>query len=329
MILPTAGLCAASLPAAPRVERRLVTMGTVLAISVSGPDRATALAASEAAAREIERVEALLSTWKEGGPLARLNSARPGQPVAIGQETARVLAQVLAWSQRTGRAFDPTVLPLAKAWDLRGRGRIPSADELLRARSAVGPDRFRTDPVEASAVRLDAAAGIDEGAWGKGYALDRAMAAAAGAGATDAVLDLGGQVLVRGRESVAIADPRHRDRVAARVIVENASLSTSGNSERARTVGRRRVGHLLDPRTGAPAPDFGSATVRAPSGLTADVLSTAFFVLGPRRGLELSESLRRQGIANEALFLVAQGDGDGLQRLASPHFFALPEVAVP
>ena len=56
----------------------------------------------------------------------------------------------------------------------------------------------------------------------------------------------------------------------------------------------------------------------APSGLVADILSTAFFVLGPRRGLELSESLRRQGFANEVLFLVA--DGETLQPVASPHF---------
>ena len=53
--------------------------------------------------------------------------------------------------------------------------------------------------------------------------------------------------------------------------------------ERGLTVRGRRVGHLLNPRTGRPAPDFGSATAIAPSGLVADILSTAFFVLGPER----------------------------------------------
>ncbi len=100
------------------------------------------------------------------------------------------------------------------------------------------------------------------------------------------------------------------------MLIADASVSTSGNSERGRVVEGRAIGHLLDPRTGYPAPDFGSATVVAPSGLTADVLSTAFFVLGPEKGLALSESLRRRGFENRALFLVVADRG--LTVLASP-----------
>ncbi len=305
------------LAASERVERRLVAMGTVLRVRVAGADRPAALAASEAAVGEIERVDRLLSTWKEGGPLGRLNAAAPGEAVAVGPEVRTLLADAFAWARRTGRAFDPTVLPLVKAWDLRGQGRIPGSEELARAAAATGPQRFRLDPAAEAAARLDKDAGIDEGAWGKGYALDLAAAAARDAGATESVLDLGGQVLVRGRWTVVIADPRDRQRPAATVFVESASVSTSGNSERGRVVGGRRIGHLLDPRTGRPARDFGSATVVASSALVADVLSTAFFVLGPDRGLELSESLRRQGFPNEALFLIA--GGGPLRAAASPH----------
>ena len=307
---------AAPLAAAERVERRLVVMGTFLKVEVVGADRPAALAASEAAAREVERIERLLSTWTRGGPLDRLNRAPAGEAVAVGGETERLLEDVMAWSQRTAGAFDPTVLPLVRAWGLREEGRIPGPQELAGALAAVGGRNFRLDAAAESATRLASEAGIDEGAWGKGYALDRAAAAAARS--PEAVLDLGGQVLVRGRCAVVIADPRRRDRAAASVLVENASLSTSGNSERGKTVAGRRIGHLLDPRTGQPALDFGSASVLAPSGLVADILSTAFFVLGPRRGLELSESLRRRGFANEVLFLVA--DGETLQPVASPHF---------
>jgi thiamine biosynthesis lipoprotein len=291
-------------------------MGTLLAVSVAGPDRAAALAASEKAVREIGRVEERLTTWRTGGPLDRVNRARPGEAVVLDAETSALLAAVFDWSERTEGAFDPTVAPLVRAWDLRGEGRVPDAGTLARARAATGRNRFRLDAATGEARRLSAGAGIDEGAWGKGYALDRAVEALRRAGVHDAVLDLGGQVSAIGRAAVAGADPRARDRTAVSFAIADESVSTSGNSERGRVVGGRSIGHLLDPRTGYPAPDFGSATVVAPSGLTADILSTAFFVLGPEKGLALSESLRRRGFENRALFLVVANGG--MRVLASP-----------
>jgi thiamine biosynthesis lipoprotein len=291
-------------------------MGTVLAVSVAGPDRAAALAASEKAVREIGRVEERLTTWRTGGPLDRVNRARPGEGVTLDPEIVALLSAVFGWSERTEDAFDPTVLPLVRAWDLRGGGRVPDAGTLARARAATGCNRFRLDAATGEVRRLSSGAGIDEGAWGKGYALDRAVEALHRSGVDDAMLDLGGQVSVLGRAAVAIADPRARDRTAGSLVLADASVSTSGNSERRRVVDGRPIGHLLDPRTGYPAPDFGSATVVAPSGLTADILSTAFFVLGPEKGLALSESLRRRGFENMALFLVVT-EGQ-LKVVASP-----------
>jgi len=285
-------------------------MGTMLSIRVEGKDRDRALAASETAVSEIARVEDLLSTWKRGGALDRLNHAAPGQAIDVGAELASLLREVRAWSARTRGAFDPTVLPLVLAWDLRGTGRIPDVSALARAVSATGWSGFDLpagrDGLGASAVRTRADSGIDEGAWGKGYALDRARRALAAAGARRATRDLGGQVMVLGSGAVEIADPRERRRSAGWIEVEDQSVSTSGDSERSVNAGGARIGHLLDPHTGRPAPDFGSATAVAESGLVADILSTAFFVLGPREGLALSRKLNRDGFANEALFLVAE-----------------------
>ena len=303
-------------PGSARVERRVAAMGTMLDLAVSARDRAAALEASESAVREIGRVEESLTTWRPGGPLERLNAARPGEIVWLDPEVAAVLAEVFAWSERTQRAFDPTVLPLVRAWGLRGGGRVPGAAELSRALAATGRERFRLIAATGEARRLHADAGIDEGAWGKGYALDRAVAVLRGAGVREATVDLGGQVSVVGGTAVAIADPNDRKRPAVTLTVADESVSTSGNSERGLDVAGRRIGHLLDPHTGRPAPDFGSVTVLAPSGLMADVLSTAFFVLGPEKGLELSFRLRSQGFENQALFLIVT---DGRVRaLASP-----------
>lgn len=323
LLLLRLSLCLSGNAAAPaagggpaRVERRLASMGTLLVVSVAGFDRAAALLASEEAVREIGRVEERLTTWRTGGPLDRVNRATPGESIALDPEVSALLAAVFEWSERTEGAFDPTVAPLVRAWDLRGGGRVPDAGTLARARAATGRNRFRFDAAAGDVRRLTAGAGIDEGAWGKGYALDRAIEALRRAGVRDATVDLGGQVSALGRAAVAVADPRARGRAAGSLVLADASVSTSGNSERGRVVDGRAIGHLLDPRTGYPAPDFGSATVVAPSGLTSDILSTAFFVLGPAKGLALSDSLRRRGFENRALFLVV-ADG-GLKVLASP-----------
>src|SRR5512140_2325378 len=281
------------------VARHLAVMGTALALTVSAPTRDRALDASEAAVRAVEAADRLLSTWRTDTPLARLNAAAPGVPSEVTPELWRLLKNLFEWSERSGGAFDPTVAPLVRAWGLRAAGRVPGAAELRSARSATGAPLFtfeESPPLRIS--RLDARAGIDEGAWGKGWALDRAAAAARVAGAVSGVLDLGGQVLAFGEETpVAVAHPRDRSRVAATLRVADASASTSGNSERGLVVNGRRIGHLLDPRTGDPAPDFGSVTVVAPSALVADILSTALFVLGPAEGMAFSARLRAGGVA--------------------------------
>ena len=308
-------------PTVATVERRIESMGTTLDLVVRMKYREQALEASEAALAEVRRVETLLTTWKPGGELERVNSAPTGKAVAVSPELSDLLAIDFRWVTRTSGAFDLTVAPLMRAWDLRGKGRIPTAAELAAARAATGIERFRLDAAAHTVARRVRDAGIDEGAWGKGYGLERAGRVLRKAGVESALLDLGGQVLAVGTDTaekpwrVPVAHPRERGRAVAELGLVNLSASTSGDSERFREVDGRRIGHILDPRTGEPAPDFGSVTVVAPSALVADILSTAFFVLGPEKGLALSERLRKEGVENETLFLVV-GEG-GLDALAS------------
>ncbi|MGZ5426852.1 MAG: FAD:protein FMN transferase [Thermoanaerobaculia bacterium] len=307
--------------------RHLAAMGTALSLTVSAPTRDAALRASEAGVREIERIEALLSTWRDDTPLARLNAAAVGVATPVSPELFALLKRVFEWEKTTDGAFDPAVLPLVPAWGLRLGGRIPDAAAVARARAASRAALFTFEESSLRVTRRDALAGIDEGAWGKGWALDKAAAAMRKAGAVSGLLDLGGQILAFGEEtSVDVADPRERGRTVARLRLADASASTSGNSERSLVVNGRRIGHLLDPRTGLPARDFGSITVIAKDGLTADVLSTAFFVLGPSDALALSERLRAEGEAHEALFFFEGEEGQALRVSMSPGMNSLIDL---
>ena len=303
-------LCLACAAPAPdpgegRVLRRLTSMGTGLSVEVVAGDRAAALRASEQAVRALEGTEGRLSTWGEESELARLNAAPVGAPVELSAELASELGRARELWQRTDGAFDPGVGALVAAWDLRGSGRLPASGERAAALEASGLRHLTLEG--ARATRRHAGLSVEEGGFGKGAGLDHALDALRAAGARSAVLDLGGQVALLGTGpfEVEVAHPRERDRVVLTLRVPAGSVATSGNSERGRVVDGTPVGHLLDPRNGVPAHDFGSVTVWAPSALDADALSTALFVLGPDAALELASQLPDV----EALLLEVRPDG--------------------
>lgn len=288
LVVPAAAQsCRAAEPPA-RVTRTAWLMGTRARIDVEGRSRAEAIDASEAVLRVMSSAEERLSTWRDDSELTRLNRLPPGTTDRPDGELAALLAEVASWVGRTGGAFDPAVGALVDAWDLRGSGRVPSPDEIRAARSASGRSGIHVDPSTGAVTRQADAAWLDAGAFGKGAALRRARLKLEEHGVRAAVLDLGGQVTVFGPEplTVSVAHPTDRDTPVFRLEVADASVATSGQSERGFDVDGERLGHILDPRDGRPVPAWGSVTVVAPDPLTADILSTALYVMGPGTGLQ-------------------------------------------
>lgn len=273
-----AGVAHAADPA--QVTRARWLMGTMFTASAplaAGDDSAHVGAALDAALDTVAALERRLSNWSVYSELFTLNErgsmATPSEPLRA------VIDSALVWATATGGTYDPTIEPLTRAYDLRGAGRVPDAQVLAAARARVGHARIvRTG----DAIDLGGA-WIDLGGIGKGFALDRAAGVLATNGVRDAVLDAGGQRLGRTPARTWLADPRDRDRAAARVQLPAGSFSTSTQRERALVVRGRRVGHVLDPRTGEPVPGEASVSVAAASGTRADALSTALLVMGRER----------------------------------------------
>jgi thiamine biosynthesis lipoprotein len=288
-----AGLAACAFAVVPqsgapvRLERHLAAMGTSLTIQVEAPDRATAVAASEAALRAVQACEERLSTWRDDSELARLNAAAVGEVFALSGPLRRDLELAREVHVQTGGAFDPAVGGLVEVWGLRTGGRVPGETELLAAQVPGGFAALRLE--DGGAVRTHPGLRLEEGGFGKGVGLDEARAALVAAGASAATVDLGGQVLAFGSDFAwEVAHPCEREHAVLRVEVPAGSLASSGNSERGLLVDGVRIGHLLDPRSGRPAPDFGSVTVWAADAARADALATGLFVLGPEAALALA-----------------------------------------
>lgn len=290
-----------------RVERVVGVMGTTLVVAIEAESRPLALAASERAIRAVEAVERRLSTWTQASELARLNAAPVGEPFGLSGELATDLTRALELRRITGGAFDPGVGALVRAWGLRTGGRQPDPAQIAACLAIGGLDALELE--DGRAVRRHPGLVLEEGAFGKGVGLDAALAALALTTWGEVhlvVLDLGGQVLVaNGTHALSVADPRDRRRAVIGFEIERGSVATSGNSERGIMVGGEPRSHVLDPRTGAPAPDFGSMTVWAGDAMTADALSTGLFVLGPVAGVALAERL--PGVEAVALEITTAG----------------------
>jgi thiamine biosynthesis lipoprotein len=287
------------------VDRRAWVMGTQLSMTVESVDRMTAVDASEAALLAVAEVEARLSTWVEDSELSSLNRAGPGVDVVLSRQLEADLREASRWWRATAGAFDPGMASLVSAWDLRGDGRQPSAGELKAARSASGFAHLDLD-VRVARVGVPGF-GVEEGGFGKGIALRSAVEAARAHGADCAVFDFGGQIEVVGdciERTIEIAGPGGRGSTVAELRMNAGSIATSGNSERGITVSGVRYSHILDPRSGLPAPDWGAVTVVTWDPVAADCVATALYVMGPTHGSEWVQG--RPGI--EAVFVVRRGE---------------------
>jgi len=225
-------------------------MGTVCEVDAADP------AQIAAAFDEAARVERMISTWRVDSELSTGHYSH---------ELQSLIREVEAWRDKTGGTFEPRIRPLIDAWKTRADGAVPDAATIAAALQQIHSGN----------------APIEEGAFGKGYALDRMLTKITG----DTVLNFGGQIAVRGRAPVTIADPLHRERPIVALTIENASLSTSSGSEKSFVVNGRRFTHIIDPRTGEALPPRGSVSVIARSATEADILSTALYVMGRDEGL--------------------------------------------
>jgi len=282
----------------PPINRSRPLMSTIFRIQVNDTPETQADPAIRAAFDEIARLEGVLSEWQPGSEVSRINQGAGGPPIHVGEDTYAVIHAGLEVSRASAGAFDLSWAALRGLYDFHpGEQVVPSRRE-IRARLGLIDYRDIELDEEAHTVRLKRRGmTIGTGGIAKGYALDRAGAILRQAGIQSYMLFGGGQVQVHGLHGdrpwrVGIQHPRQEGDYFAFLEVVDRSISTSGDYEHFFFDAEgQRWHHILDPRTGLPARRSISTTLIAPSGLYADALSTAAFVLGPERAVAMLQRL--------------------------------------
>jgi len=279
--------------------REHVTMGSALQVTVWTADDPGATAAVEAVFAEFDRLDRLMSVWKEGSDVLRLNQAAGREPVRVSPEMLEVLTVARQVSDWTGGKFDVTFGALSGLWkfDQDQDGSIPSHSAVAARLADVDYAALEIDPARGTAFLRRPGMRAHLGGIGKGYAIDRAAAILRGRGFHDFMIQSGGDLFVNGRRGdrpwrLGIRDPRGpADRSFATLDLANGTFSTSGDYERFFIKDGVRYHHILDPDLGEPARGCRSVTILADTAVLADALSTGVFVLGPEKGMALIERL--------------------------------------
>lgn len=288
--------CRSKEPDQPYRMNRLL-LGTLVEISLVGESDKVKPAAA-AIFDEMRRVEDLTSFHKPS-KLTEINDHAGLGPFPADGEVLKLIEQSLGYAQKFDGTFDPTIGSVTRLWHFSGDEppRLPDPSEITEALTKVG---WRQVKVDAAAGTIDlptSGMALDLGGIAKGYALERAAAVARSFGVTAALINAGGDLVALGEKRpgvpwrVGVQHPRRHDAIAAVVDVRDRVVFTSGDYERFFDQGGTRYHHILDPRTGYPAPGVQSVTIVAKDILLADALAKAVFILGPERGLKLVESM--------------------------------------
>jgi thiamine biosynthesis lipoprotein len=289
----------------------------------------------------LDALEAQLTVYRDSSEVSRLNRLAPQTDVPVEERLFGLLRLAARIHQESDGAFDVAAGALVKAWGFyRGPRRVPSEAELREALARTGMRHVELSD-EGRRVRYRRGGlEINLGSIGKGYALDRVAERLAGPEPARARLGPGrlragnfGAGLLHGGHSsvyakgapandprgwpVGLSHPWRPERRLAVLYLKDQGLGTSAATFRWLEHQGRKLGHILDPRSGWPAEGVASATAVAPSAAEADALATAFYIQG-------AEAARRYCAAHPDVGAVLLPAAEG----ARPVVVGLPPAAV-
>jgi Membrane-associated lipoprotein involved in thiamine biosynthesis len=250
----------------------------------------------------LDGLDRAFSPWRADSVIGRFN-ATEAQDFAVSEEIADVTRAALGIAEASGGRFDPTVGPLVARW---GFGPILTGEAQAEGWRGITAGTGHL-------AKAGRGLTLDLCGIAKGHALDRMVTLLREAGHDDFLVDLGGELVARGRHpsgrpwQVGVEDPRpEADGLYAALRLEEAAIATSGSRANGYDVGGRRYSHIIDPATGEPvATSLASVSVLMPTAREADGWATALMAAGA----DGPDMARRLGLS--ALFLIREETGLG------------------
>ena len=247
--------------------------------------------AIERAFERIEDVEIKFNALNPDSPVYEFNNT--GKSIED-EEVVRLIQTALKVSNISGGKFDISVFSLIELWGFFGDSpKVPNDEKLSEVLENIGYKNIVDENIKIS--KKGSKTKIDLGSIAKGYAIGEAKKTLENEGITSALIDAGGDIYSMGTNYgkpwvIGIRNPRG-DGVIGTLELSDMAVITSGDYERVFEEKGKKYHHILDPETGYPSLGMASVTVISPDPAEADAWSTAFFVLGKEKSLEILSEL--------------------------------------
>jgi thiamine biosynthesis lipoprotein len=272
---------------------------TFVYITVVSDSEEKADIAIEHAFSSIERYGKLINFFSDESELYLINSNAGIQEVKVSSETIETIEKSIYIAEISGGAFDPTIGPVMKLWDFYKKTKPSKRDinkklPLVNYRNIIINRRKSTVFLQVKGMLLDL------GGISKGYAADLAVKTLKHSGIKSGLVAIAGDIKAFGLKPdgkpwmIGIQNPRQKiktDEIIAKINLLDKAISTSGDYQRYFMINDKRYHHLLDPKTGYPVNKLRSVSIITDKGVLTDGFSTAVFILGPEKGLELVQKI--------------------------------------
>ena len=254
--------------------------------------------------------------------------ATRGNATKLSPELLEVLALFDHWREQTNGVLDASAETAVRLWQMaEAEHRQPTKAAIAKAIEAMQQSHWQLDPLNGTATHLTDSP-LALASFTKSYIVDHAADAALAAGATGVMLNVGGDIVVRGNitQTVDIANPfadAENDAPIDQIVLSDRTIATSGSYRRGFNITATSLtqqpefSHILDPHTAQPAGHILSSSVIASDPATAGALATAFSVLS----IDESRSLAAKIEGIEYLLLTRGGDrivSDGWKSYQTP-----------
>ncbi|WP_339723430.1 FAD:protein FMN transferase [uncultured Paraglaciecola sp.] len=266
-------------------------MGTNIHVELWSDSAQQGEQAIQAVMEEMQRINQAMSPYIESSELSKLNKYATQDFVTVSKELFDLIWLSVELAKETDGAFDITFASVGYLYNYR-ESQKPQQGQIIDLLKAINYRHIKFDPAEQRIFFAHPNVKIDLGGIAKGHAVDNAIALLKKSGIKHALVTAGGDTKLLGDRlgkpwMVGIRDPRDRTKQAVVLPLADTGLSTSGDYERYFEQDGKRYHHILSPKTGESAYEVQSVSIIGRSSTLNDALSTAVFVLGVQKGMDL------------------------------------------